>query len=129
MAWKLPTRGLIRGGHQSYRQAFCFCESGLTLVRGQENLAFKQQGARDVKEIYSPSTGLLRMRRGQFASSIHGEIHVHDQFFQCASRYPGNHARQGSVSFLGDSRSLARWEHSSLVKGSLPNSIFHFQCV
>jgi hypothetical protein len=82
-----------------------------------------------VKEIYSPNTGLLRMRHGEFAGSIHGEIHVHDELLQCASRHPGNQAPQGSVSFVADSRSLARWEHSPLVKGSLPNPIFHFQCV
>jgi len=101
----------------------------LTLVGGQENLAFEQQSASDVKEIYGPSTGFLRVRRGQLPRAIHGNVHVHDQLFQGASRHPLNQARQGSVSFLGDPRSLARWDYPPLVKGSLPNPVFHFQGV
>jgi hypothetical protein len=60
--------GSIRSGHKSSLQAFCLREGGLTLVGGQENLAFKQQGASNVKEIYRPSTDLFRMSRGQSPS-------------------------------------------------------------
>ncbi len=52
-----------RSWHESYLQTLCFCESGLTLVGSKKNLAFERQGARDMEEIYSPSTGFLGMRR------------------------------------------------------------------
>jgi hypothetical protein len=99
------------------------------LVGGQKNLAFEQQGARHMQEIYGPSTDFFRFRRRQLARTIHGQVHFHDQLFQCASLHPTSQARQGSVSFAADSCSLARREYSPLVKSSLPNSIFDFQSV
>jgi hypothetical protein len=68
------SRNSIRSWHMGYLQPLRFGESGLAFVGGQKNLAFKYQGTSDVKEIYSPSTGLHSMSRGQFAGSIHGEI-------------------------------------------------------
>jgi hypothetical protein len=110
-------------------QTFCFRDGSLSLVGGQEKLAFEQQGARDVEEINGPGTYLFRMSRRQLAGLVHRKVHVQDHLLQRIPFHPANQTRQGSVALVAYSRSLSKGEHSPLVKGSLANPVFHFQGV
>jgi hypothetical protein len=110
-------------------KAFWLCESGLSLVGSQKNLALEQQRARDVQEIDGPRTVLLRMRCGQFAGSDECRIHVQSDLLEGSSFQELVNTGQSRVSLAHDLATLAGWSHALFVKGAMADRVFKLQRV